>query len=130
MICLDFGPCNCSGDTSGSQILTAKPEFTATPSTQSKMSLSASEIQKWFFARRSRIGSFRRPPLALVIKMYLHCPIAICERSRGVSIWMNFAASGPVISTCRSTATSHRIASFTKFQKFYSGSPKSRGIYI
>ena len=38
--------------------------------------------------------------------------------------------SGPVISTCRSTATSHKIASLTKFQKFCSGDPKSRGMYI
>ena len=42
----------------------------------------------------------------------------------------NFVASGPVISTCRSTATSHKIVSLTKFQKFCSGDPKSRGMYM
>ncbi len=94
------------------------------------MSLSASEIQKWSSASRSRIGSFRMPPSALVMSTYLHCPTAIFDRSRGVSICTNRAASGPVISTWRSTATSHRIAALTRFQKFSSGSPKSRGMYM
>ena len=51
-------------------------------------------------------------------------------KSRGVNNWINLNASGPVISTCLSTATSQSIAVSIKFQKFCSGSPKSRGIYI
>ena len=31
IILAEFGPCNCNGDTSGSEILTSKPELTATP---------------------------------------------------------------------------------------------------
>jgi len=31
MISPDVGPCNCNGETSGSLILTFKPELTATP---------------------------------------------------------------------------------------------------
>ena len=65
-----------------------------------------------------------------MISAYLHWPTAILLRSRGVRYCTKFAASGPVISTWRSTATSHRIASLTRFQKFWTGSPKSRGIYM
>ena len=42
----EVGPCNCNGDTSGSLILTFKPEFTATPCAHNKISLSAKDNQK------------------------------------------------------------------------------------
>jgi hypothetical protein len=35
---------------------------------------------------------------------------------RGVSMLVKVKASGPVISTCRSTATSHKVTSLTSFQ--------------
>ena len=125
-----MGPCSCNGETSGSVIDTFKSELTATPCAHNKISLSAKDSQKWFSPNLNKTGSFNIPPSLLVISTYLHCPTANLDKSLGVSNWINLKASGPVISTCRSTATSHRIELFTRFQKFSSGFPKSRGIYM
>ena len=80
----DLGPCNCNGETSGSCILTSKPEFTAKPCAQNRMSLSAKEIQNLFSSRRNKTGSFKIPPSAFVTIIYLHCPTANLDKSRGV----------------------------------------------
>ena len=46
MISCEVGPCNCKGETSGSDTLTSKPELTATPCAHNKTSLSAKDNQK------------------------------------------------------------------------------------
>src|ERR687897_75662 len=46
----------------------------------------------------------------------LHCLTEHLLRSRGVSMLVNSKASGPMISTCRSAATSHIVTSLTSFQ--------------
>jgi hypothetical protein len=62
------------------------------------------------------MGSFTMPPSGAQISTYLHWPTWVVDRSRGVSSWVNRAASGPVISTCRSTATSHSVTWFNRCQ--------------
>ena len=114
----DVGPWSCNGETSGSLIWTFKPELTATPCAHNKTSLSANDSQKWFSASLNKTGSFKIPPSLLVIKTYLHWPIASFDKSLGVNNCVNLNASGPVISTCLSTATSQRIDFSIKFQKF------------
>src|SRR3712207_7072405 len=92
---LDFGPWTCIGPTSGSLISTFSPELYATPWAQSSASLSASESQKWFSARRRRTGSLMMPPRSSVMNAYLHWPTSHLLRSRGVSMFVNLNASGP-----------------------------------
>ena len=106
------------------------PAFTANPFAQSNTSLSEIDSQKWFSPSFSKMGSLMMPPSWSVISTYLHCPTSQVDKSRQQRYWVNRAASGPVISTWRSTPTSHRIASLTRFQKFCSRSPKSRAIYM
>ena len=57
----------------------------------------------------------RSPPSAAPIRTYLPCPTAHFDRSRGVSRLVNSNASGPVISTCRSTLTSHTVTPVSSF---------------
>ncbi len=99
-----------------------------TPSAYSSASLSASESQKWSSASFSRIGSFTMPPSGAQISTYLHCSGWVCERSRGVSSCVNRAASGPVISTWRSTATSQSVTFSTRCQYSLMSSSYSVGI--
>ena len=80
-----------------------------TPFAYSSASESASESQKWSSASFSRIGSFTMPPSGAQISTYLHCSGTVADRSRGVSSCVNAAASGPRISSWRSTATSHSV---------------------
>ena len=103
------------GETSGSHSSTSSPELRATPFAQSSTSLSASASQKWFSPRRRSTGSFTMPPSSAVMRTYLPCPTAHLERSRGVSRLVNSKASGPVISTCRSTLTSHTVTPVSSF---------------
>ena len=84
--------------------------LTATPCAHNSTSLSARDIQNVCSSRRSKTGSLIMPPCWLVIRIYLHCPTANFDKSRGVKYCTKAAASGPVICTCRSTATSHKIA--------------------
>ncbi len=79
------------------------------PRAHSSTSLSASASQKWFSPRRSSTGSLMMPPSSAVMTTYLPWPTAQRERSRGVSMLVNANASGPVISTWRSTDTSHSV---------------------
>ena len=106
MTSFDLGPCTWSGPTSGSVISTSRPELFATPFAQRRMSLSASESQKRFSSSRSSAGSLRIPPSAEVTNTYLHWPTSHFVRSRGTSMFVNVNASGPEISTWRSTPTS------------------------
>ncbi len=61
------------------------------------------------------------PPASSVSSTYFACPTAHFERSRQVRYWVKRAASGPAISTCRSTATSQTVTSLTSFQKSATG---------
>src|SRR5437879_1442349 len=60
--CFDFGPCTCSGETSGSRISTSIPANALTPRAKSNASESASESQMWSSPRFSTIGSFTMLP--------------------------------------------------------------------
>jgi hypothetical protein len=62
------------------------------------------------------------PPSAAVITTYLHWPTAQVDRSRGVSMFVNAKASGPLISTCRSTPTSQIVTAFSRCQYSVTGS--------
>ena len=55
------------------------------------------------------------PPSAAVMSTYLPWPTAHLDRSLGVSRFVNSKASGPVISTCRSTLTSHTVTPVSSF---------------
>ena len=77
---------------------------------------------------RSRIGSFTIPPSGAMIGAYLHCITSQRDRSRHVSSCVKRAASGPVISTWRSTATSHSPTCSTRCQYSRSSSSYSVGI--
>ncbi len=68
------------------------------------------------------MGSFTMPPLGAMIGAYLHCSTSHRERSRHVSSCVNRAASGPVISTWRSTATSQSVTWFSRCQYSVSSS--------
>src|SRR5213594_4234505 len=118
----DLGPCNWSGDTSGSRTMTSSPALTATPLHQKITSQSDNESQKWFSPRRRRTGSLMIPPSGVVRSTYLHSPTAHFSMSRGVSICMNSNPSGPSISTCRSTPTSHKVTWLTRCQYSSTGS--------
>ena len=122
MISPDFGPWSCSGDTSGSRIETSMPAVQHPA--HRRMSLSASEIRSDRSESRST-GSLSRPPSALVMRMFALTDLHRRQVAAGEQLG-EAGGVGPVISTWRSTATSQRIASFTRFQ-FCSGSPKSRG---
>ena len=63
------------------------------------------------------------PPSAAVMKTYLHCPTLHLLRSRGTSMFVKVNASGPEISICRSTPTSHMVTSFKRCQYSSIGSP-------
>src|SRR5699024_12408472 len=117
------GPRPGSGPTSAAVICTSKPELYAKPRAHNRMSEPARESQKWFSPRRSRTGSFRMPPCSPVRKTYLHCPTRHFDRSRRMSILVKSKASGPVISTCRSTPTSHSVTPFSSAQYSPIGSP-------
>jgi hypothetical protein len=54
--------------------------------------------------------------------MYLPCPTAHLVRSRHVSEFVNAVASGPVISTIRSTETSHTVTPLSNAQYSSTGS--------
>ena len=95
----------------------------ATPFAHRRMSLSARDSQKWFSPRRSSTGSLRMPPSWEVMKTYLHCPTLHLVRSRGTSMLVNVKASGPVISTCFSTPTSHKVTPLSSCQYSSTGSP-------
>ena len=56
------------------------------------------------------------PPSSAVMSMYLPCPTAHLVRSRQVSMLVKADASGPVISTIRSTETSHTVTSLSSAQ--------------
>ena len=56
------------------------------------------------------------PPSSAVISTYLPWPTAHLVRSRQVSMLVNADASGPVISTIRSTDTSHTVTSLSSAQ--------------
>ena len=57
-----------------------------------------------------------------MIGAYLHCPTAHVVRSRHVSMLVNSNASGPVISTCRSTPTSQIVTFSSSAQYSVTGS--------
>ena len=64
------------------------------------------------------------PPSSSVMNAYLHCPTAQRLRSRGVSMFVNSNASGPVISTWRSAPpTSHSVTPSSSCQYSLNGSP-------
>ena len=67
------------------------------------------------------------PPRRAVMSTYLHCPTAQVLRSRHVRRLVNSNASGPVISTHRSTLTSHIVTSLTSAQYSAIGSSYSVG---
>jgi hypothetical protein len=69
-----------------------------------------------FSSRRSRTGSLTMPPSGAMIGAYLPCPGAHRVRSRQVSAFASANPSGPLISTTRSTPTSHSVTSFTSAQ--------------
>ncbi len=62
------------------------------------------------------------PPSGAQISTYLHCSGCVADRSLGVRSWVNRPASGPVISTCRSTATSHSVTPLTRYQYSFTSS--------
>ena len=93
------------------------PAQAATPRAQSSTSLSAID------ARNDPLGQLQQDRIvddAAILVGDQHI-FALADLAAGKVTasrnWVNFAASGPVISTWRSTATSHRIASFTRFQE-------------
>jgi hypothetical protein len=63
------------------------------------------------------------PPFSAVTSMYLPCPTAHLVRSRHVSEFASAEASGPVISTIRSTETSHTVTPLGNAQYSSTGSP-------
>ena len=63
------------------------------------------------------------PPSGAVTKTYLHCDTLHLVRSRGTSMFVKVKASGPEISICRSTPTSHSVTSFKRCQYSSTGSP-------
>ena len=69
----------------------------------------------------------RIPPSGAVTIMYLPCFTAHVVRSRHVSESTKRSASGPEISTVRSTATSHTVTSFSSAQYSTTGSSKYAG---
>ena len=62
------------------------------------------------------------PPSSAVIRTYLPCPTAHFVRSRQVRLLVNADASVPVISTIRSTLTSHTVTPFSSAQYSSTGS--------
>ena len=56
------------------------------------------------------------PPSGAMIGAYFPCPAAHFVRSRQVSALASSKPSGPLISTTRSTPTSHSVTSFTSAQ--------------
>ena len=56
------------------------------------------------------------PPSSAVMRTYLPWPTAHVVRSRQVSMFVKADASGPVISTMRSTDTSHTVTSLSSAQ--------------
>ena len=62
------------------------------------------------------------PPSAAVSRTYLHWPTAQVVRSRQVIRFVSSNASGPEISTMRSTETSHIVTSFRSAQYSVTGS--------
>ena len=56
------------------------------------------------------------PPSSAVTSMYLPWPTAHLVRSRQVRLLVNAVASGPVISTMRSTLTSHTVTPLSSAQ--------------
>ncbi len=68
------------------------------------------------------------PPSGAMIGAYLHCMTSHPDRSRQVSSCVKRAASGPVISTCRSTATSQSVTCSSRCQYSSSSSSYSVGI--
>ena len=117
-----LGPWIWSGWTSGSATETSRPEFTATPLAHRPASLSASASHHWFSATRNSTGSLMMPPSAAVMSTYLHWPTAHRVRSLRGSLLMNSEASAPLISTTRSTATSHSVTSLIRLQYSVTGS--------
>ena len=99
------------------------PELIATPRAQRPASLSASASHQRFSSTRSSTGSLTMPPSSAVIRTYLPWPTAHFVRSRQVSVFVNADASGPVISTIRSTETSQTVTSLSSAQYSSSGSP-------
>ena len=67
------------------------------------------------------------PPVSEVMITYLAWPTAHWSRSRGVRRLVKAAASGPVISTWRSTHTSHSVTSWIRAQYSFSRSSKRMG---
>ncbi len=63
------------------------------------------------------------PPSGAVTNTYLHCPTSHLVRSLGTSMLVKSNASGPVISSCRSTPTSHRVTPSNSAQYSPTGSP-------
>ena len=98
------------------------PELIATPRAHSPASLSASASHQRSASTRSRTGSLTMPPSSAVISTYLPWPTAHFVRSRQVSMLVNADASGPVISTMRSTETSHSVTPFSSAQYSSTGS--------
>lgn len=62
------------------------------------------------------------PPRLAMSGAYLHCPTRHVVRSRHVSMFVKSKASGPVISTIRSTATSQTVTSLSSAQYSVTGS--------
>ncbi len=116
MVSLDLGPWTWTGYTSGSRTLTSIPLWIATPRAHSPASESASASHHRSVAMRSRTGSLTIPPSSAVISTYLPWPTAHFVRSRQVRVLTNADASGPVISTIRSTETSHNVTSLSSAQ--------------
>ena len=119
----DFGPWICTGATSTSPIVTSRPEWQARPRAHSPTSESASESQNRFSSSRSSTGSLAMPPSGSVMNAYFACRTAHLLRSRGVIMLVKVNASGPEISICRSTPTSHNVTPSSSAQYSRTGSP-------
>ena len=62
------------------------------------------------------------PPVSVVMITYFAWPTLHLSRSRGVRRFVKAAASGPVISTWRSTQTSQSVTSLIRAQYSFSRS--------
>jgi hypothetical protein len=103
------------------------PRPAATPATNSSASESASASQKRSSASRSNTGSFTIPPQWVVSRTYRACMTETFVRSRQVIRFVSSNASGPEISTHRSTETSHTVTSSRSARYSVTGSSYSVG---
>ncbi len=70
------------------------------------------------------------PPFSSVMTTYLPWPTLHFDRSRGVRSSANLVPSRPLISTCRSTLTSHSVTWLIRCQYSSNGSVYRPGRYM